>query len=191
MSAQKATILTSSLLLGTYFCIHRQASAFDLDSFNQYAYTTESISTILSPDINSEASYKMLLGLRLEQHDCFFTTDQRNDENNNFPRFDAASSKLQCLSISDSQATSLAIAQAEYKHINHYLNRRTLETSSNIKSLTLNAFSATTKVSGEENIVLGGVPSYRQSNGTFNGSTALNYDKLRSKAFSGYFLYRQ
>ena len=176
MSARKATILTSSFLLGTYFCIHWQASAFDLDSFNQYADTTESISTILSPDINSGASYNTLLGLRLEKQDCFFTTRQPNDKNNNFPRFDAASSKLQCLSIRDSQATNLAIAQAEYKHINHSLNKKILETSSNIKSLILNAFSATTKVSGEENIILGGIPNYRQSDGTFNGSTALNYD---------------
>ena len=44
------------------------------------------------------------------------------------------------------------------------------------QNLEAQQFSPTTKLAGEENLILGCIPNYRQSNGTANNATTLNYD---------------
>lgn len=176
MSARKATILTVSFLLGNFFGIQGQASAFDLDMLNQYTKINESITGIPSPDTDQEASYKFFLELRAEQQKCLSTKPQQTHGENQSPRFAITHSTLQYLTLSDLEARNPTRSQAEYEQIHYEVESQTLEIARKVDSIIPAIFSATTTVSGEENTILGGVPNYRQSSGISNGSTTLNYD---------------
>ena len=56
------------------------------------------------------------------------------------------------------------------------LETHTSELLQRIQSLEAQNFSPTTKLNGEENLILGGVPNYHQINGSANNATTFNYD---------------
>jgi hypothetical protein len=103
------------------------------------------------------------------------------------PKAWLASCSIACMAISwpiqsCSQAAELQSAESLQQRQQQLtwegwqLETHTSELLQRVQSLEAQQFSPTTKLAGEENLILGGIPNYHQSNGTANNATTFNYD---------------
>ena len=176
MKALKPTTFAIYTSVGIFSLVRHQACALDLTSLNQYMGTDKATAPATpSQFIDPRTSHK-LLGLMQEKRNCPRTIPPRVHRFDHFTRLDATDLILQCTTSGESDPQNITADQAKFVQNYFSLSRQTSEQSKRIESLESEAFSPTTKISGEENIVLGGIPNYRQSNGGSNGAATLNYD---------------
>ena len=168
--------MLAPVALGMVAPVAADAADLNMAAVNQYA-TSEQVTSInqLSDVQPTDWAYQALSNL-VERYGCVAGyPDGTYRGGSAMTRYEAAALLNSCLDRVTEVTDELRALQEEFKVELIVLRGRVDGLEAKVGVLEAQQFSTTTKLSGEVNFILGGVPDYR-SRGTKADGTAFNYD---------------
>jgi len=169
-------LMLAPVALGMVAPVAADAADLNMAAVNQYA-TSEQVTSInqLSDVQPTDWAYQALSNL-VERYGCVAGyPDGTYRGGSAMTRYEAAALLNSCLDRVTEVTDELRALQEEFKVELIVLRGRVDGLEAKVGVLEAQQFSTTTKLSGEVNFILGGVPDYR-SRGTKADGTAFNYD---------------
>ncbi len=169
--------MLAPVALGMVAPVAANAADLNMAAVNQYA-TSEQVTSVsqLSDVQPTDWAYQALSNL-VERYGCV-----AGYANGTFgggramTRYEAAALLNACLDRVTEVTDELQRLANEFRDELTVIQGRVAALESKVGTLEATQFSTTTKLKGETNFVLGGVPGARLANGTNVGNTAFNYD---------------
>ena len=170
-------LMLAPVALGMIAPAAANAADLNLAAVNQYA-TSEQVTSITQfSDVKpTDWAYQALSNL-VERYGCVagYPNGTYGGEKS-MTRYEAAALLNACLDRVSEVTDEIKRLQAEFATELATLKGRVTGLENQVAELEATQFSTTTKLRGEANFILGGVPGLRTTAGTNAGNTAFNYD---------------
>jgi hypothetical protein len=170
-------LMLAPVALGMIAPVAANAADLNLAAVNQYS-TGEQVSSVtqLSDVRPTDWAYQALSNL-VEKYGCVAGYPNGTFRGGKaLTRFEAAALLNACLDRVTETTDELKKLLAEFDAELTVITARVDGLESKVGQLQATQFSTTTKLKGEANFVLGGVPGYKTTTGANAGNTAFNYD---------------
>ena len=170
-------LMLAPVALGMIAPVAANAADLNLAAVNQYSSSDQVTSVSQLSDVKPTDWAYQALGNLVERYGCVAGYPNGTFAGTkSMTRFEAAALLNACLDRVTEVTDELKKLLAEFDTELTVLTARVDGLESKVGQLQATQFSTTTKLKGEANFVLGGVPGYKTTTGATAGNTAFNYD---------------
>ena len=170
-------LMLAPVALGMIAPVAANAADLNLAAVNQYSSSDQVTSVTQLSDVRPTDWAYQALGNLVEKYGCVAGYPNGTFGGaKSMTRFEAAALLNACLDRVTETTDELRKLLTEFDTELTVLTARVDGLESKVGKLQATQFSTTTKLKGEANFVLGGVPGYKTTTGATAGNTAFNYD---------------
>jgi hypothetical protein len=170
-------LMLAPVALGMIAPVAANAADLNLAAVNQYSSSDQVTSVTQLSDVRPTDWAYQALGNLVEKYGCVAGYPNGTFGGaKSMTRFEAAALLNACLDRVTEVTDELKRLLTEFDTELTVLTARVDGLESKVGKLQATQFSTTTKLKGEANFVLGGVPGYKTTTGATAGNTAFNYD---------------